>query len=359
MGRPSTGWRLRKRKGRPYSVRFTVGGIKHEPGLGTHDRAEAERLAAELYADAVRGARRVARRTSARGQSITEVAGQWLDSVAPMLDPTTRSTYARYAVTHWAAHWSTLEAVTKATAAQYARKRLTKVRGATVRKELSALRSMMAWCEEQGLLVEAPIIPGIPKRTLGTKHKQGRKGPKMLLTPDEIQRVLEALPERALPRWGAFPIKAYFVVFYETSLRPETLDFLSVPEHWRLGQTFLDIPRELDKARAGRPVPLTPAALRALESVSPERGLIFGPRRREYQFAKAAKKVLDPERAKRVTQYFLRHSRITHWTEQSSNLAGVQYLAGHSSIATTALYVEPSRRAAEEVLAAAAKHRNR
>ncbi len=350
MGRPSKGWRLRRRKGRPYSVRFTVNGTESELGLGTFDAAEADRLAAEHYADAVRGARRVTRRTSARGQGITEVAEAWLDSVASTLDPDTRETYALSAETHWSKHWPTVEAVSEATAAEYARARLRQVAASTVRKELSALRGMLAWCVEQGRIHEAPTVPGIPKRTGGTKNKHGRKGPPVELSPAEVQRLLKALPVSGPKRFGNFPIRAYHTVLYETALRPETVALLSVPNHWRPGLKELHIPREHDKARAGRPLPLTPAAVKALTSAAPQKGIIFGEYDARVSWRKAALKVLDPDRAERVTPYDLRRARLTHWAEQSTNLPGIQYLAGHSSIATTARYVKASKRAALEVL---------
>ncbi|HMJ15789.1 MAG TPA: site-specific integrase, partial [Polyangiaceae bacterium] len=113
----------------------------------------------------------------------------------------------------------------------------------------------------------------------------------------------------------------------------------------------LHIPRELDKARDGRPVPLTAAAVRALKKAAPDKpGVMFGPVDLRASLRKAAGKVLDVERAKRITPYDFRRGRITHWAERSDNLPGIQYLAGHTSIATTARYVKASRRAALAVL---------
>lgn len=350
MGRPSKGWTLRKRKGRPYSVRFTVGGVEHEPGTGTYDRAEAERVAADLYSDAVRGHRRLARRASSRGQSLTESAGAWLTAVAPTIDPGTRGTYAMYAETHWASRWTTLEALTDASIAEYARARLRYVQASTVRKELSALRGFVAWCEETGRLASAPLVPSLPRRAVGTRHKQGRKGPPAELSPVEIKRLLRALPERAAERWGAYPVRAFFEFCYETSLRPATVERLSVPEHWKPGQRHIDIPPELDKARDGRPVPLTDAALAALARVAPESGIIFGAHDMRWTWSKAATKALGKAKAERFSRYGLRSMRITHWAEESPNLPGIQYLAGHASIATTAKYAKASLRAAKAVL---------
>lgn len=348
MARPSKGWQLRpKRGGRPYSVRFTVNGVESELGLSTHDRAEAERRAAELYADAVRGARRVARRAPARGQPLTEVASQWLTEVAPTIDPTTRATYAGYVEAHFAPVWPTLEAITDAGAAKYARDRLRHVQASTVRKELSALRGLLAWCVETGRLADAPFVPGIPKRAIGTRHKQGRRGPPVWVSPEQARAILRRLPVR--DRFG-FRIRAYFTVLYETSLRPSTVQALCVPENWSPGRRSLHIPPELDKARDGRPVPLTAAAVKALTSAAPQAGVIFGPVDLRVSLRKAALPVLGEEMTRRLQPYDFRRNRITHWTEESPNLPGVMHLAGHRSLATTAKYVRGSERAALEVI---------
>jgi integrase len=347
MARPSKGWRLRKRAGRPYSVRFTIGGIESEPGLGTYDRDEAERLAADLYADAVRGARRVARRAPARGQPLTEVASQWLTDVSSTIDPETRATYAGYVETHFARMWPTVEAVTDASAALYARNRLRAVQASTVRKELSALRGLLGWCAETGRIPQAPLVPSIPKRAVGTKHKQGRRGPAVWISPKQARAILARLVQRN--RLG-FPVRAYFTTLYETSLRPSTVKALSVPENWAPGRMVLDIPLELDKARDGRPVPLTPAAVQALSFAAPAAGVVFGPVDLRVALRKAALPVLGEALTHRLTPYDFRRNRITHWTERSTNLPGVMHLAGHTSLATTAKYVKGSERAARAVL---------
>lgn len=349
MGRPTEGWQLRWRPGRPATVRFSISGKQHELGTGERDPTRAAMRAAELYADAVRGARRVVRRTSARGQQLAEVALEWLNSVAPELGVRTRGTFALYAETHWAKHWQTLEAISAASAAEYVRMRLRKVQAQTVRKEVSALRRMLDWCVETGRLVESPPLPSVPKRALGTRHKQARKGPPVELTPREVARITAALPVTGR---GGYPVRARFVFAYETGLRPSTIEALSVPEHWRHGSWELVIPPELDKARAGRPLPLSPKARRALTSAAPKAGIIWGVKDLRDSVTAAARVVLGQERGERFSQYYFRHNRITHWAEKSKNLAGVMYLAGHRRPDTTARYLKPSLRAALEVLGA-------
>jgi integrase len=356
MGRPKLGWKLRWRPGRPASVRFTVNGQQVDLGTGEYDEERAASKAAELYADAVRGARSVVRRSSARGKSFKAVALEWLSDVAPELGVRTRGTFALYAETHWSAHWETLEAVSSASAADYLRKRLRIVRATTVRKELSALRRMLAWCVETGRLHEAPTLPTVSRRALGTAHKQGRKGPPVEATPAEIERLIKKLPAKGR---GGYPIRARFVVAYETGLRPTTIEGLSVPEHWKHGAWELRIPPELDKSRNGRPLPLTARARQALASAAPKKGVIFGVKDLRDSITKAAIAVLKEERGRRFAGHYFRHNRITHLAESTNNLAGVMYLVGHKRPDTTARYLKPSLRAAEEVLGAAKKARRK
>jgi integrase len=350
MGRPQKGFQLRRRPGRPWSVRFTIGGKQIELGTGEQDHERAAQVAAQLFADAVRGARRHARRSSARGQTLETIAAQWLDAVAPTIDDRTRATYAGYAATHWA-RWSTVEAITTASAANYARDRLRSVRASTVRKELSALRGMLAWAHEQGVIADLPALPSIPKRAVGRAHKLGRNSRGQQLTPAEVAAILAQLPERSAARCGSFPIRAYFVAASETGLRQSTLEALSVPEHWRQGADALTIDREDDKARDARIVPLSKVAIAALQSVAPKSGAIFGDRDRRGAWRAACVAVLGPVRGKLAQPYDLRRARLSLWAEVAGdNLIGLATLAGHRSIATTARYVRDSERAARAVL---------
>ncbi|NIR31160.1 MAG: hypothetical protein GWN84_17985 [Gammaproteobacteria bacterium] len=65
--------------------------------------------------------------------------------------------------------------------------------------------------------------------------------------------------------------------------------------------------------------------------------------------------MLGPERGKRFAPMDFRAARITGWLEQSGNLPGTQYLAGHSRATTTAQYAKPTMRAALDVLGKLAK----
>jgi site-specific recombinase XerD len=61
---------------------------------------------------------------------------------------------------------------------------------------------------------------------------------------------------------------------------------------------------------------------------------------------------MTAERAASISPYDFRHSRLTFLGEHTANLPGLQFIAGHKHATTTAKYIRPSVRAAEEVYAA-------
>jgi integrase len=138
-------------------------------------------------------------------------------------------------------------------------------------------------------------------------------------------------------------------------LRPQTIDQLRAPDDYRPGNRSLLIRDEVDKNRFGREVPLSAAARAALDQVCPEVGLLFGSHDYRRLLRVAANEAgIDEYRAARISDYDLRHSRLTHLGQVSSNLSGVMFLAGHKQPATTARYLRPQKQAAAEVLDAAA-----
>ena len=143
-----------------------------------------------------------------------------------------------YVGTHCTPFFGTLGNLNDATCAQYGRNRLRSVKRETVEKEQSALRRLLRWCEEQGIMSKAPAVPSLPRKATGTPYKVRRRGKATELSPEEVQAVVSALPERSeSPRVAPFPIRTRFIVEFETALRPATLSELSVPENYRKGAT--------------------------------------------------------------------------------------------------------------------------
>lgn len=347
MGRHAKGWTLRRRAtSGVYLVRFSWGGRVVERSTGCRDRGEAEQAAARIYAQWIqRAPAKLARRAAG---SLGEAVARWIVSIDATHDAGTLATWELYARAHWLTRWSGLHELTRETIEQYRDERLAAVLATTVRKELSALRIFLRWAE-----VDIPV-PSIGKRTVGTRHTEPRRSTAPQLSPEQVAEILDALPEWSESRKVArFPIRARFVVAYETSLRPSTLDRLEVPRHYRKGAASLVITPDVDKARQGREVPLSARARSALSAVCPDAGLIFGRHDYREHLDAAARSVLPADVADRFCGAHFRSARITHLLEQTGNLPGVQHLAGHKLAATTSLYAKPSLRAAMDVIAAA------
>lgn len=234
----------------------------------------------------------------------------------------------------------------------YARRRLARVLAPTVRKELSALRGFLTWCVEVGHLAEEPLVRPVPKSATGTRSTyRPRKRAPVLLTPDEAERVIAAMP--VLGGRGGTP-RAWARVAWETALRASTIASLRAPDDYRKGATQLVVRGETDKSRFARVLPLTKAARKALDSVCPDEGRLFPVTYyREHLKAAALAAGIDKRRAAALSAHDLRHSRITAAVSSpGASTAGVAYLAGHRLVTTTDLYSHPQLAAAEAALAA-------
>lgn len=353
MGRHPEGWKLRLPEGRTtYVVRFTHNGRTVDRSTGRQDPREAGKEAARIYAEHVQRepARRIVVR---RGDSppLQELVATWLENDST-IDLDTVDTWTVYGG-HWAERWTSARDVIEAEGERYRNERLRVVTASTVRKELSALRRFLRWCHQHGHVGRVPEIPGVPNSATGTRFAKRRRVSAPELSPAQVRAIIAALPEwSSSKRVDRFPIRARFIVAYETGLRPSTLSLLSVPEHFHPGAKALRVPEELDKARWGRDVPLSSKARRTLEEAAPKAGLIFGDHDYREHLDAAARKVLPAPVADRFCGAHLRSAFITHALEKTGNLAGVQYLAGHKQAKTTGSYARPSYRAAEAALAA-------
>lgn len=339
MGRRPKGYVLRRQEaGGPWSARWTIDGERDEYFTGERDREVADRLARQAYAEALQG--RTSRR-AARGSLNAEVAARWLDDLT--VRPVTVALYRKYAV-YWLRDLRTLD---DATIARYVRQRLREVRAKSLKSELSALRGLLSWMVETGEMAEAPAVPRLDHSKLGTPSPGRHRVAAPDYTEREIRAVIRALAERSPT---GFPVRARYVVLYETGLRPTTVDALSVPEHYSRGSPSLRLTDEVDKEGFARTVPLSQAARKALDGVAPERGVIFGEHRYARFVPPAARKALPPHKAAVFTAQHLRSACATHLLDAGAPLPGVQYLLGHRSTQTTARYVRPTEAAAKAAL---------
>jgi site-specific recombinase XerC len=368
MGRPRAGWRLRPPKGKrtKYAVVFTWGGCEVERSCGTTDQDVAATVAARIYAayiarnpDGREARERRARSTHQR--SLWGLVSEWLTAHASVADAGTVGLYSLYWETHLEPFFERIENITEITAQEYRNHRLTKVQAVTVRKELSALRGFIAWASERGHMREV-MVAGVPKRSLGTKHENTEDGRRMRgaaveLSPAEAEALIAELPEWTLATRTnqRFPVRARFQLGYEMGLRPSTLDGLEIPRHWSPGKGRLLITSDIDKVGWERSLKLTKRAYIALESVADQLEPpcpIFGRHNYRRQLQRAAAEVL---KRGGFAGGHMRHNRITHLLEQTGNMPGVQFIAGHKNTSTTSRYVKPSERAGDDVIGQVAK----
>ncbi|HZS38609.1 MAG TPA: site-specific integrase [Polyangia bacterium] len=357
MARRPEGWkRYRNTPDGNWIVRFTHGGRRYNISTGKSDPGEASVTAAIIYTQVTSGRWKKRQSIAARRspRPLDELAAEWLADIEATLDSTTIAQYGIYVTAHWTPFFTSLSTITSETVEDYTRHRLRRVRRKTVLKELSALRGFLNWCKTKDLVGELPVIESPPKTSVGTPDtSRPHKNRFLVLTKDEINAVIAHLPEwRSAPRAPRkYPVRSRFVVAWETALRPETLDKLCAPEDYTRGAGSLVLRDEIDKARFGRRLPLTKHARVALDAVCPEIGLIFGRHDHRNVLRAAARAAeLPPEKADRISPYDFRHSRLTYLAENSTNLAGIAYLAGHKNVSTTNKYIRPTERAAELVL---------
>lgn len=354
MARPTEGFRLRPH---PitliYQVRFTHDGHQGEYSTGERDPGAAAKEGARIYAEVISGRWVPGTGQGVRpGTPLEEIASKWIASLASTHDEKTVEQYEMYAGTHWTPFFGSLDRMVTPSVVDYTRARLAEVQRDTVKKELSAMRGFLAFCEEKPICNPPVYVPPPPKKATGTVSKRPHKADPVELEPQQVKKIIAALPVWSTGRKGKppFAVRARFIVAWETGLRPATLDELEAPGDYRRGARRLKVRDEIDKARFGRELPLTKEARAALDSVVRSEGLIFGCH--DYRdYLKPAGKAVKIERWRELSPYDFRHARGTQLTESSGgNLPGVAFLLGHKQVTTTNKYVHGSLKAAERVL---------
>jgi integrase len=357
MARRSEGLKLVRRETGLYYARFTFAGRRYLVPTGERDPGTAQGAAARIYNDVASGRWAPGRRQVAAPANtpFDEVAARWLAHIRPSIEEKTFRLYRdTYVGSHFAPFFKTIERLTTVGAQDYISARLRKVTRQTLKHELSPLRRLARWAHSRGYLAQMPQIETPGRRVLGTPVENARKRVSLIFTAEEIAAVVSHLPESwSAPRAQTpYPVRARYVVAWETALRPQTISKLAAPDDYRRGSMTLQIRDEVDKNRFGRELPLSDAARSALDSVCPAEGLIFG-KHDCLMLVRRAAAGIDAYRADRISDYDFRHSAATHLGRSSDNLPGVMYLLGHKQPATTARYMRPQKDAALEVLLAA------
>lgn len=323
MARRAAGWTLRKHSSGYYYVRFTHQTQRFDRSTGCRRKREAQARAAQIYADVIAG--RIQQRPAG---DLDELIPEWLTDVTDTRSDEWATTCELYANRHWP--WSDLAEITSASVQAYIRRRLRTVAASTVRKELSALRRFLLWCHSRGDLEAVPTW-----QTPNAKSDYQAE----YLERDEMDALLAELPDRTThPRH--FPVREYYTVMWATSFRKATMAAIRW-EDVDLEAGTVAVRPSADKRQFDRPVPLTAAAVAALDSLpKPRIGLVFGKRDYRASLRSAA------ERAgitKHLTpNHSVRHSRLSDFASRSKNVAAIQHMAGHKDLASTMRYVHSS-----------------
>lgn len=348
MGRRAQGHRIWWRNGWAY-VRFTHQGHEYNESLGTKDPGEASLAAARKHAQIVAGRKVVGARVLARS-SLDVLLAEWIAARQGELDDRTVKNMAGYACRYLATFGTLGRMASTEACEQFARERLRSALRSTVKRELSFVRNFFAWCVDVGVLTEAPLVKPLPRKAIGVRTGHQRLAP-VEITLAEARAIAARLPEWSKVHSGErWPCRARFIVAWETGLRPKTIATLSVPEHYVRGAAVLQIDPKNDKVRFGRSVPLSEEARAALDSVLPEKGIIFGTREYRIRLKRAAIEVLGERRGRDFAPYDFRHGRVTHLLDSGAPLTGAAFLVGHKQVSTTNRYTHPSERAARAAI---------
>jgi integrase len=329
-----------------YLCRFWHEGEDFTLSTRTRDRKEAQVVAAQLYAEAISGRRRVD--APMRGD-LAPVFSEWLAAIEGTTSAGDFEQCLGAVQRQLLRHFPRIEHLTPASCEDLYRARLRAVARETVRKERGVLSRFVKWATTPGRNYIPPMeVPPLSKKARGAPKLKGRSYTEV--SRAETLAILDTLPERSERR--EHPVKAFCTLAAELGLRRELIDKLTVPEHYTVGGSELRITAEIDKEANPRTLELTPRARWALESVAPEQGVIFSGFSYFKTFRKAAASIIGEERAAYLTLRDLRHATITELAEHTGNLAAVAAGAGHKDLRTTSRYFHASAKAASEALRA-------
>ena len=219
----------------------------------------------------------------------------------------------------------------------------------SIARKLSALRSMLEWAEQRGLIAGNPAV-GL------TPPKLNRPLPKVMRAAD-VTRLME-LPPGDDPEGTRD--RAVLELLYGSGLRVAELCGLDLDDVDLATRTV----RVTGKGRKERQVPIGGMAARALETYytsarpellarssksggsSSDRAAVFLNRRGKRLGPRSVRRVmakyLRAEGMRELGPHTLRHSFATHLLDNGADLRAVQELLGHENLATTQIYTHVS-----------------
>lgn len=373
MAGVSKGYTVRRYESRSpvFQVRFTYAGRRFAISTGATDSRQANEAAPKIFAEAISGLKQslIDEAAAAKaGPPMGDAIAEWIVALPSLVKANTAHQYG-IPSHHWLRFWSHLGAVDTASIAMWQSARLKEVARETVRKERIYLGSFLKWAVAARQIVKVPEFPPLGSAQ-GTRKIARRI--REAIAPADVERLLAALPE-----WSTgtlrFRVRDFYRVLWETAWRPSTVVGLRAPEHYRPGLDHACITPDIEKsynATRGEKfkaykVPLSTLAREALDRCAPSHTTytyavgcaivansatkpraIFGVHERDKYLRTAALVVLGRE----ITEYDLKHSRITAWFSAGKDPVGISFLSGVALDTLIAHYTHPGERAARSLV---------
>jgi integrase len=333
---------IKRRPGSPFwYCNFTVDGRRFRDSLGTHDEAEAERLAAEIRAKALAGERVERRRT----MTLDEACGAYWLEVAHAQSSADSTKHLSRQILAGLGKATRLDRIDPRDVAAYVAQRRAQVAPASVNRELEFLRRVLRRADT---VWKVPVAMP-PWRDI------------LLEEPDEPERILSAAEEKRLFKHLRPDFRAMVRFALITGQRLGNVIGLSWDQvDWE--EQILRL-----RAKSRKPggkvhiVPLTRTALAILSAEKgrhPDRVFTYVNERGRWdryagrRFAKGDRRpftkngwrkewmaALEAAEIRDFRFHDLRHTAGTRTLAASGNLKVVQRLLGHQQIATTTRYL--------------------
>jgi integrase/recombinase XerC len=222
---------------------------------------------------------------------------------------------------------------------QLARRRAEGLSNVSAARELSALKSFIAFAREQ-----AGMADPAPPRMRGPRVKKGIPRP---VTPDEAVGLAHAVDEDASEPWIGARDRAVLLLLYGAGMRiAEALSLTgaAVP----MGETLV----VTGKGRKQRVVPILPLVREAVADYAGKcpwplgktealfRGAKGGPLSQGMVQTAMARARITLGLPPSATPHALRHSFATHLLGAGADLRSLQELLGHASLGSTQIYTK-------------------
>lgn len=324
MGRKRGGYHLyRDKDGRNpnWKCRFTKNGLRFHFSTRTANYAEAQRIAAQTYAEAKKRPKPLQNRKLAEVMALYISDQTWESDTLGPVEVRARRLCDYFGSTH---------EVTKEAIRRYMKTRLLSVSREAVRKERSVLHACWQWASHPDRGLVLPVeFPSIPEG----KGKEAIHRPSIKLTAEQVEALLEVAPAETA---RGYPLKALVAVVWDTGLRKTGCFRLRVPWHFD-GRPEIRITSDVDKEGFARVVAIREQTAALLPT---EPGRVFPAFAYLKPLREAAAKVLEPYDAENLKLRDIRHAAATDLLQRTGDLQAVQQMLGHKDLQTTVRYLD-------------------